>query len=140
MKKEGGVIMVTYIELFSSVKDDIDLYLVVLLSIILVSNIIDWSFGWINARFNNKVDFSSNIALYGIIKKMMYFLVLILFSIVALAIIPVEIAITAITMLYIGYLLSEIHSILSHLELTDDGKQGELFRTFIEKIFKGDSK
>lgn len=140
MKKEGGVIMVTYIELFSSVKDDIDLYLVVLLSIILVSNIIDWSFGWINARFNNKVDFSSNIALYGIIKKMMYFLVLILFSIVALAIIPVEIAITAITMLYIGYLLSEIHSILSHLELTDDGKQGELFRTFIEKIFKGDIK
>ena len=132
--------MMSFVEMFKVLKEDIDLYLIVLLSIILISNLIDFSFGWINAKFNKSVKFESGKALYGIIKKMMYFIVLILFSIIALAIIPHEIAIPSIIALYIGYLLSEINSILSHLELTDDGKKGELFITFIKKIFKGGNK
>lgn len=132
--------MMSFVETFEVLKENIDLYLIVLLSIILVSNLIDFSFGWINAKFNKNVKFESGKALYGIIKKMMYFIVLILFSIIALAIIPHEIAIPSIIALYIGYLLSEINSILSHLELTDDGKKGELFRTFISKLMKGENK
>lgn len=132
--------MMSFVEMFEVLKEDIDLYLIVLLSIILISNLIDFSFGWINAKFNKNVIFESGKALYGIIKKMMYFIVLILFSIIALAIIPHEIAIPSIIALYIGYLLSEINSILSHLELTDDGKKGELFRTFISKLMKGEKK
>ena len=129
--------MMSFVEMFEVLKEDIDLYLIVLLSITLITNIIDFSFGWINARFNKNVTFESGIALYGIIKKMMYFIVLILFTVIALAIIPHEVAIPSIIALYIGYLLSEINSILSHLELTDDGKKGEPFITFIKKIFKG---
>lgn len=132
--------MMKYVVMFENLKEDIDLYLIVLLSIILISNLIDFSFGWINARFNKNVIFESGKALYGIIKKMMYFIVLILFTVIALAIIPHEVAIPSITSLYIGYLLSEINSILSHLELTDDGKKGEPFITFIKKIFKGGNK
>lgn len=132
--------MMKYVEMLESLRDNIDLYLIVLISIILVTNVIDWSFGWINARFNKNVLFVSGKALYGIIKKMMYFIVLILFSIIALAVIPHEIAIPAITTLYIGYLLSEINSILSHLNLTDDGKKGEVFRVFIDKLFKGENR
>ena len=132
--------MMKIVAMFEVLKDDIDLYLIVLLSITLITNIIDFSFGWLNARFNKNVIFKSGVALYGIIKKMMYFIVLILFSVIALAIIPHEIAIPSITALYIGYLLSEINSILSHLNLTEDGKKGELFKHFIDRILKGENK
>ena len=132
--------MMEYVEMFKLLKDDINIYLMVLLSIVLVSNVIDWCFGWLNARFNSKVVFKSGKALYGIIKKMMYFIVLIFFSIVALAIIPHEIAIPSITALYVGYLFSEINSILSHLNLTEDGKKGEVFKNFIDRIMKGENK
>ena len=132
--------MMKIVAMFEVLKDDIDLYLIVLLSITLITNIIDFSFGWLNARFNKNVIFKSGVALYGIIKKMMYFIVLILFSIIALAIVPHEIAIPAITALYIGYLFSEVNSILSHLNLTEDGKKGEVFKHFIDSILKGGNK
>lgn len=132
--------MMHYVELIGGLKENIDIYLIALLSIVLVANIIDFGFGWVNARFNKNVVFESNIALYGIIKKMMYFIVLILFTIIALAVIPHEIAIPSITALYLGYLLSEVNSILSHLDLTSDGKTGELFRTFISRILKGENR
>ncbi len=127
-----------YVEMFEIIKGDIDLYLIVLLSIVLISNVIDWCFGWINARFNKRVVFVSGKALYGIIKKMMYFIVLILFTITALAIIPQEIAIPSITALYIGYLLSELNSIFSHLNITEDGKKGEVFKTFLDRLLRGE--
>lgn len=132
--------MMEYVELLEGLKNNIDVYLMVLLSIVIISNVIDWSFGWINAKFNSKVVFVSGRALYGIIKKMMYFIVLILFGITALAIIPHNIAIPAITALYVGYILSEINSILSHLNLTEDGKRGEVFKHFLERILKGEMK
>lgn len=128
-----------FVEMFEVLKDDIDIYLIVLLSIILLANVVDWLFGWMNAKFNKNKVFESNIALHGIIKKMMYFIVLILFTIVSLAIIPHEIAIPSVTALYIGYIMSEVNSILSHLDLTEDGKTGEVFSTFIKKIFKGEN-
>lgn len=131
--------MMEYVGLLEGIKDNIDLYLMVLLSIVMVANVIDWSFGWINAKFNKKVTFVSGKALYGIIKKMMYFIVLILFGITALAIVPHNIAISAISILYIGYLASEFNSILSHLNLTEDGKKGELFKHFIDRILKGEN-
>lgn len=114
-----------------------DRYLIALLAIILVANTVDWLFGWINARFNSKVQFESNIALYGIIKKMMYFIVLVLFMFVAFMFVPDTIALPALYALYIGYLLSEVNSILSHLNLTDDGKKGELFLAFVSRLVKG---
>ena len=111
-----------------------DRYILALLVTILIASTIDFLFGWVNARFNNNVVFESGVALYGIIKKMMYFITLVFFMIVAFLTIPVNIATAAVYTLYIGYLLSESNSILSHLGLTDDGKKGELFRDFIEKI------
>lgn len=114
-----------------------DKYILALLVTILIASTIDFLFGWVNARFNNNVVFESGVALYGIIKKMMYFITLVFFMIVAFLTIPVNIATAAVYTLFIGYLLSEANSILSHLGLTDDGKKGEIFRDFIEKIVKG---
>lgn len=118
-----------------------DYYIIALLSVILVASTIDFLFGWINAKFNKNVEFDSGKALYGIIKKMMYFVALALFMIVAFLIVPVAVAYAAVTTLFIGYLISEGNSILSHLELTEDGKKGELFRTFISRLInKGEGK
>ena len=129
--------MMEYVETFQSLKNDLNIYFLALLSLVLIANVIDWALGWINARFNKNVTFVSNVAIYGIIKKMMYFIVLIFFGIVALILVPDEISIPAISALYIGYIISEINSILSHLNMTDDGKGHEVFKTFIERIMKG---
>lgn len=122
-----------------SLQESIDLYLIALLTAIIIASIIDFGFGWVNARFNSHVKFESGIALYGIIKKMMYFIVLVFFMGVANLIVPEKVAVPALIVLYVGYLASEINSILSHLELTEDGKTGELFRTFISRLLNGDS-
>lgn len=113
-----------------------DHYVLALLVTILIASTIDFVFGWVNARFNGNVTFQSGVALYGIIKKIMYFLTLVLFMVIAFLIIPEKIAMTAVYTLFIGFLLSEANSILSHLGLTDDGKKGEVFRDFIERIVR----
>lgn len=118
----------------SSLSETDDTFIVALLSIILIVSTIDFLFGWINAKFNENVKFESGVALYGIMKKMMYFVVLVIFMIIAFLLIPDKIAFGSLSTLYIGYLMSEINSVLSHLELTEDGKRGELFRTFIERL------
>ena len=125
--------MVTYLNNLTHTDDQ---YILALLVTILIASTIDFLFGWVNARFNSNVVFESGVALYGIIKKMMYFVTLVLFMIIAFLIIPESVATAAVYTLFIGYLLSESNSILSHLGLTDDGKKGEIFRDFIEKIFK----
>lgn len=127
--------MLYYVDMLYSIKDNIDLYLLVILTMILVANIIDFGFGWVNAKMNKDVKFISSKALYGIIKKMMYFIVLVFFGVSALIVIPNEVSLPAIITLYLGYLASEINSILSHLKVTEDGKKGEVFIDFIEKIF-----
>lgn len=126
--------MMYYVDSLYRIKDNIDLYLLVILTMILVANIIDFAFGWINAKLNKDVQFISSKALYGIVKKMMYFIVLVFFGVSALIVIPTEISLPAIITLYLGYLASEINSILSHLKVTEDGKKGEVFMDFIEKM------
>lgn len=126
--------MMYYVDSLYSIKDNIDLYLLVILTMILVANIIDFAFGWVNAKLNKDVKFISSKALYGIVKKMMYFIVLVFFGVSALIVIPNEVSLPAIITLYLGYLASEINSILSHLKFTEDGKKGELFIDFIEKM------
>lgn len=123
--------MITFL---NELTHDDDKYIIALLVTILIASTIDFAFGWVNARFNGNVVFESGVALYGIIKKMMYFVTLVLFMIIAFLIIPENVATAAVYTLFIGYLLSEANSILSHLGWTDDGKQGEVFRDFIERI------
>ena len=123
--------MVTFLKNLTQTDDQ---YILALLVTILIASTIDFLFGWLNARFNSSVVFESGVALYGIIKKMMYFITLVFFMVVAFLTIPENVANAAVYTLFIGYLLSEANSILSHLGLTDDGKKGEIFRDFLERI------
>lgn len=125
--------MISFLELITKNKE---YYLMALLTLTILASTIDFGFGWINARFNKNVKFESGIALYGIIKKMMYFVAMTLFMVIAFLVVPIPVAYASVTALFIGYLFSEANSILSHLELTEDGKKGELFRTFISRLIK----
>lgn len=114
-------------------KDDTKLLYV--LCIILVVSVLDMSVGWINAKFNKEVVFSSSIALFGVMKKIVYFSGLVLFIPIAL-IFPSSFSIPALYLLYFAYLYTELTSLFSHFKLSNDDKQQELFIDFINKLFK----
>lgn len=110
------------------------------LMVILAASTLDFMMGWVNAKFNKEIDFSSTIALFGIAKKIVYFMLLVLFIPIAL-LVPDPVGIAALYVLYTGYLLSELQSVLSHLNLASDDKQNQSFLDFINKILgpnKGD--
>jgi len=105
-----------------------------LLALILMANVIDFLVGWINAKFNKNVEFSSGTAIFGIARKLGLFVLLVYFIPVAL-LVPYDVGIGAIFVLYTGYLISEIHSILSHFRLVEDDKTNDLFIDFMNSIF-----
>ena len=104
-----------------------------LLALILCANMLDFLLGWVNAKFNKEVPFSSSKAIMGITRKLLIFMVLVYFIPVSM-LAPEPIGIGAIYVLFVGYLLSELNSILSHLKITDDTKS-DVFADFIAKIF-----
>lgn len=108
--------------------------IIYILVLILCANIIDFCLGWVNAYFNKEVSFSSSKAIYGIARKMIMFMVCVFFIPVSL-LVPYPVGIGALYVLFIGYLVSELNSILNHLKLTEDDKTTELFGDFIKKIF-----
>lgn len=111
-----------------------DTKLVYILGLILIANIIDFLIGYVNAKLNPKVQFKSGKAIYGILRKVLAFIVLVYFIPVSM-LAPEPIGLTAVYVLLGGYLLSELNSILSHLKLSDDGKDN-VFAEFVETIFK----
>lgn len=117
-----------------------DTKIIYLLTLILIANIIDFIIGWTNAKFNPEVDFSSSKAIYGIARKIILFIVLVFFVPVSV-LIPEPIGISALWILFLGYLFSEINSILNHLKLAKDDKSVDPFFDFVQTIFKkGDKK
>jgi toxin secretion/phage lysis holin len=104
------------------------------LVLILIANMIDFSIGWINAKFNSSVAFSSSRAIYGIARKMIMFILCVFFVPISL-LVPYPVGIASLYVLFTGYLLSEINSILSHLKLSEDDKSTDKFSDFIKKLF-----
>ena len=105
------------------------------LTIILAFSMIDLLIGWVNAKFNKDVSFSSSVALFGVIKKMTYFIVLCLFVPVSLFI-PNPVGMLALYSLYSVYLYTEITSVRSHFNLAEDDKKNKLFIDFINSLIK----
>ena len=54
--------------------------LIYFLALILGANIIDFSVGWVNAKFNPKIKFSSGKAILGIARKLILFILSVKFS------------------------------------------------------------
>lgn len=125
--------MIAWLEHWLATDDTKIIYVLILIAI---SNIIDFSMGWINAKFNPEVEFSSSVAILGIARKIILFILLVVFIPFAL-LLPDTLGIGALYVLYLGYLASEFISILNHLKMTNDNKSTEVFYDFIEKFFKG---
>jgi toxin secretion/phage lysis holin len=105
-----------------------------LLALILTANIIDFTLGWLNAKFNKTVKFSSNTAIYGIARKLILFILCVYFIPVSM-LVPYPLGIGALYVLLGGYLFSEINSILGHLKLSEDDKTTDKFIDFVNRIF-----
>lgn len=110
--------------------------LIYVISLILIANVLDFTIGWVNAKFNGEVAFSSSKAIYGIARKMFVFILLIFFIPFSL-LVPEPIGISALYVLYFGYLASEVTSILNHLKIGDDDKSNDMFLEFINRVLKG---
>lgn len=116
-----------------------DTKIVYILILIIGANLIDFTMGFINAKFNKKVVFSSSKAIYGIARKMVLFILCVYFIPVAL-IIPHNIGLISLYTLFTGYLIAEINSILNHLKLADNDKESSVFADFIQSILKNFTK
>jgi toxin secretion/phage lysis holin len=131
MDGSGKVDMFNYMQRWLENDNTKVIYFLVL---ILIANMIDFLLGWINAKFNTTVAFSSSKAIYGIARKMIMFILCVFFVPVSL-LVPYPVGIAALYVLFTGYLLSEINSILSHLKISDDDKSVDKFSDFIKKLF-----
>ncbi len=109
--------------------------LIYILALIMGANIIDFTVGWVNAKFNPNVDFSSSKAIYGIVRKLLLFILLV-YSIPVALLMPDPLGISSLYVLYLGYLLSEINSVLNHFKLAEDDKSMDPFIEFFKKIFE----
>lgn len=129
-------------EFLHSLMDTDDTKVYFLLGIIGVLNIVDFFFGFINAKFNKAVVYKSSKTIDGIMRKMKFTIMAILFIPVSV-LMPEPIGLGALYVFYFGYIYAELNSILSHLKLSEDGKESEVFLDFINTFFnstKGDKK
>lgn len=110
--------------------------LMYLLCAILIANLLDFGFGSINAKFNEKVPFSSKKAKNGLFIKIGYFILLV-YAIPVAMLLPSQIGVSALYVLYSAYLAIEINSLLAHFRLTKDDKRNDLFIDFMGRIFNG---
>lgn len=108
--------------------------LMYLLCAILIANILDFAFGAINAKFNEKVPFSSKKAKNGLFIKIGYFIILVYLIPVAM-LLPSQVGVVALYALYTAYLIIETNSLFAHFRLAEDDKKNDLFIDFIGRIF-----
>lgn len=127
------------IDWLSNFLESDDTKLIYFLTLIMGANIIDFSIGWVNAKLNPKIKFSSAKAIFGIARKLLMFILLV-YSIPVALLMPAPLGVSALYVLYTGYLLSEINSILNHFKLADDDKSMDPFIDFFKSVFnrKGD--
>lgn len=129
--------LIEFFDVLKHLSDREETFIIGLYTLILMANFMDVLFGWLNGRFNPQVKFKSEKALYGIIRKMMNFIVLVFFMIVAYVVVDSTIAFTSIVSLTSVYLYSELISVLAHLGIVDDDKEN-IFSDFLKEIFKRD--
>lgn len=122
------------IEWLTSYLDSDNTKLIYFLVLIMGANIIDSLVGWVNAKFNPKVKFSSSKAIFGIARKLLLF-VLLVYSIPVALLMPAPLGLSALYVLYGLYLASEINSILNHFKLAEDDKSMDPFIDFFKSIF-----
>lgn len=120
------------IQWLSSFLESDNTKLIYILALIMGANIIDFMVGWLNAKLNPAIKFSSSKAIFGIARKLLLF-VLLVYTIPVALLMPEPLGISALYVLYIGYLASEINSVLNHFKLAEDDKTVDPFVDFFKR-------
>lgn len=108
-----------------------------MLSIICVLMIIDFITGSVSAVINTNIEFKSSIGINGILRKLCSILVLVACIPIA-PLIPSDMGLTAIVVLYFGYIIMEFGSILENLSKM--GIDTTILTRFFEHLKEGDNK
>lgn len=120
--------MIEFLRQLISTEDGMILYL---LGAIAVAMIIDFLTGTIAAKINNNIKFESQKGINGILRKISSIIVMIFFIPVSV-LIPANIGASLLYVLYFGYLLMELKSVLENLNKM--GLNIDLFNRFISEM------
>lgn len=132
--------MVNYLEVLSAWMNQPHYLLIILIMVYFVSATLDFLVGSFNAAHTSTVTFSSQTAQLGIVRKLVTLAVMILIVPLALML-PMDVGIYSLTILYLGICGSEMYSILGHVGIVKDGDKhknliGTLFTGILENVFK----
>lgn len=135
--------MINYLEVLSAWMQQPHYLLIILILLYFVSGTLDFLIGIVNAGLTSTIQFSSKTAQLGIIRKVVTLAVMILVVPLALML-PLDVGIYALTILYIGIVVTEIYSILAHIGIVKEGDKnnsriGTLFTELLELVFKSKS-
>lgn len=126
--------MVNYLEILSNLLKEPHYLLIILIMVYFTAGTIDFLLGTFNAAYNVDVQFSSTKAQLGIVRKLVTLAVMILI-VPLVMLLPYDVAIYSLTILYVGIATSEVYSILGHVGIVQDGgKHKNLVGTLFENI------
>lgn len=132
--------MINYLDVLSGWMAQPHYLLLILIMVYFVSSTLDFLVGSFNAAHSPNITFSSKTAQLGIIRKLGTLAVMILIVPLALML-PLDVGIYSLTILYLGIAGSEIYSILAHIGIVKDGDKhknivGTLFTNLLENLLK----
>lgn len=110
-----------------------DTKILFILALIAISMILDFATGTIAAKINNNIKFESQKGINGILRKICSMIVMIFFIPLSV-LVPEGIGITLVYVLYLGYLVMEVTSVLENLKKM--GIDTSLFTNFLKNIEK----
>ena len=113
---------------------DADTKAIYVLTLICVAMIIDFFSGTIAAKINPDTEFKSKVGINGILRKVAS-IVLLMFFIPLAPLIPGGAGVGLVYVLYLGYLMMEIKSILENYKKM--GNDTSLFEDFLKSFKKG---
>lgn len=110
-----------------------DTKILFVLGLIAIAMIIDFLTGTVAAKINNNIVFESQKGINGILRKICSMIVMIFFIPVSI-LLPDGIGIGLVYVLYLGYLVMELKSILENLKKM--GLDTSLFSKFVDEVEK----
>ncbi|WP_200861183.1 phage holin family protein [Parvimonas micra] len=114
-----------------------DTKILFILALIAISMILDFATGTIAAKINNNIKFESQKGINGILRKICSMIVMIFFIPLSV-LVPDGIGTTLVYVLYLGYLVMEVTSVLENLKKM--GIDTSLFTNFLKNIEKRKNK
>lgn len=102
-----------------------------ILGLIAIAMCIDFITGTFAAKVNTEIEFGSKKGINGIIRKLSS-LILLIFFIPISVLFPLNTGIAALYVLYIGYLVMEVQSIIENQQKM--GNKTDLFKRFIDSF------